>query len=78
MAAPEYGYRHRQLRAQWKQRVDAGEVTCWRCGQLVQPGSAWDLGHDDEDRTKYRGPEHTACNRATNGRQQRLVRSRVW
>jgi hypothetical protein len=25
----------------------------------------WDLGHDDFDRTIYRGPEHQRCNRSS-------------
>lgn len=45
--------------------VEAGGVLCWRCGALIDRRAPWDLGHDDVDRTKYRGPEHRACNRAT-------------
>lgn len=63
-----YDYQHKKLRAQVKQMVDAGKATCWRCGEPIQPGADFDLGHDDDDRTKYRGPEHQACNRATAGR----------
>jgi hypothetical protein len=60
-----YGYQHKKQRAQWKTLVDQGQVNCARCGQLIEPGTPWDLGHDDADRTQYRGPEHRACNRAT-------------
>lgn len=65
-----YGTDHRRRRAQVKPAVDRHEVECWRCGELITPdpaltGDGWDLGHDDHDRTKYRGPEHQACNRAT-------------
>lgn len=63
-----YGYDHEKLRAQVKPLVDAGKATCWRCGHPIAAGEPWDLGHDDDDRTKYRGPEHQACNRATAGR----------
>lgn len=65
-----YAHAHRQLRAEWQQRMDAGEsVTCWRCAAKGEPHhvdpSNWDLGHDDTDRSIYRGPECTAGNRAT-------------
>lgn len=60
-----YGARHQALRKQWARRVERGEVYCSRCGRLIEPGSPWDLGHDDLDRSRYTGPEHAACNRAT-------------
>ena len=63
-----YGYDHVKLRNQVAPHVNAGMVDCWRCGQRIRKGEPWDLGHDDDDRTKYRGPEHQACNRATAGR----------
>lgn len=65
-----YGYDHKKLRKQIAPDVDAGRANCWRCGLPIAKGQPWDLGHDDEDRSKYRGPEHVACNRATAGRQQ--------
>lgn len=63
-AARGYGAEHRSLRAEWQQRIDAGElVVCWRpgCGAVIT-GRAWHLGHDDEDRTVTRGPECIRCN----------------
>lgn len=63
-----YDVKHRKIRAQVAPLVNAGGVTCWRCGKTIETGSEWDLGHDDNDRTIYRGPEHRACNRATKGR----------
>jgi hypothetical protein len=53
---------------------------CTKCGKPTYPsGNAvhghcgWDVGHDDFDRTKYSGPEHACCNRATNRRGRRIV-----
>lgn len=64
MGSP-YGRAHRQLRAQWAPVVATGGVTCWRCTRLIGARERWDLGHDDADPTRYRGPEHATCNRAT-------------
>jgi hypothetical protein len=63
--------------------VRAGLAVCWRCGLPIRPGQAWDLGHDDRDRSKYAGPEHRHSrhcpeggNRATAGRRRKG--SRDW
>lgn len=53
-----YGWSHEKLRAKLKPQVEAGRAACWRCRLPIQRGQAWDLGHDDLDRTRYRGPEH--------------------
>lgn len=58
-----YGNAHKRLRAKYEPLVRSGEAICWRCGRLIDPNGTWDLGHDDNDRTKYRGPEHVSCNR---------------
>lgn len=70
-----YGRQHQLLRDSYKKRMARGEeFTCWRCGLPVDPTQPWDLGHDDQDRSVYRGPEHRGreCvaggNRATAGR----------
>lgn len=62
-----YGTDHQRIRRQWKPIVEAGGVRCWRCNELIHPGTRWDLGHDDHDRSRYRGPEHAACNRRAGG-----------
>lgn len=64
-----YGHNHQLERERWRPHVEAGNVDCWRCTHRIQPDQPWDLGHDDTDRTKYRGPEHVACNRGTYGRE---------
>jgi hypothetical protein len=67
-----YGARHKALRAKAKRLVDAGRAWCWRCGRWIDPTQPWDMGHDDYDRRRYRGPEHIRCNRSTATR--RVVR----
>jgi hypothetical protein len=57
-----YGWRHQKIRALVKTYVDAGEAVCVRCGWPIWPGEPWDLGHADDDRSVYTGPEHRACN----------------
>lgn len=71
-----YGRAHQLERAKWVPLVEAGNVDCWRCGERINPGQPWDLGHDDEDRNAYRGPECRPCNRATAGR--RPQRTAPW
>lgn len=70
-----YDAAHDAERKRWAPLVATGMVKCWRCRLPIGPGEPWDLGHDDQDRSKYRGPEHAektddhpACNRATSGR----------
>ena len=61
----EYGRPHRKVRERLTPIVLAGRVRCARCGDPILPGEPWDLGHVDGDRSRYSGPEHRACNRAT-------------
>jgi hypothetical protein len=87
-SARGYGARHQAERAKAKRLVDAGLAYCWRCGGWIPPGTPFDLGHDDQDRSVYRGPEHRGreCpaggNRATSGRRgrrgRRVTRPRRW
>ena len=63
-----YGLAHKRLRAKWARKVALGDVDCWRCEQRISPLEPFDLGHDDDDRSITRGPEHRACNRSTAGR----------
>jgi hypothetical protein len=63
-----YDAKHYKARSRVAPLVATGQVKCWRCGELINPAEPWDYGHDDLDRTVYRGPEHAACNRATASR----------
>lgn len=63
-----YDANHFRLRGHYQARMDAGETfDCWRCGDQIDP-TRWHLGHDDRDRTVYRGPECPPCNLAVSGR----------
>jgi hypothetical protein len=68
-SAYERGYdsEHVRLRRQLAPQVALGQTECWRCGRVIAPGEPWDLGHDDRDRSLYRGPEHEWCNRRAGG-----------
>ncbi|MGE2733834.1 hypothetical protein [Mycolicibacterium vaccae] len=75
-----YGTRHQRLREQLKPIVKSGQAICWRCEQPIGPEQPFDLGHDDDDRTIYRGPEHALkddCaaggNRAAGARKRHTV-----
>ena len=59
-----YGGEHRRVRRAWQAEIDAGRrVVCCRCERPIRRGDAWDLDHTD-DRTSYRGPACTTCNRS--------------
>lgn len=62
-AARGYGTEHRALRAKWAAIIKIRAVPCARCGNLIERGAPFDLGHSD-DRQAYRGPEHPGCNRS--------------
>src|SRR5262252_5359398 len=65
---PRYDREHNLRRARVAELVLAGGARCARCGDLIQPGEAWDMGHVDGDPHRYSGPEHRRCNRATASR----------
>jgi hypothetical protein len=77
-----YDERHRILRRNVQETVERGFARCARCGERISPSEPWDLGHDDLDRSKYSGPEHRQCNRATSThraqREAQRVPSRSW
>ena len=71
----KYGRRHREVRAEFAKLVAAGNARCARCGELIEPGTPWDAGHDDHQPSLYSGPEHAGCNR---GAPHRNVTPREW
>lgn len=71
-----YGRAHQAERKRWAVLVDRNGVICWRCKLPIAPGTPFDLGHDDHDRTKHKGPEHRACNRAAGARKGNRSRGR--
>jgi hypothetical protein len=53
-AARGYGNAHQALRRSWKKRIDRGELVpcgCGRCGQMIGPGTDFDMGHPNDDKT---------------------------
>lgn len=75
----DYGSAHRKIRKHLAPHVAAGLFNCARCQEPINPGEPWDLDHNDEDRSKYNGPTHSRCNRATagRGRSRRPFRLRI-
>lgn len=66
----------RRLRVGYGARLP---VPCWRCGEMIWPGDAFDLGHV-HDRALGGGdddlaPEHRACNRSAGGRLGRAMQA---
>jgi hypothetical protein len=68
-----WGHTHREIRREVSRTVMAGRARCARCGEFIRAGEPWDLGHIDGDPSRYAGPEHRACNRATAGRRPTVV-----
>jgi hypothetical protein len=62
-----YGQAHKAMRKRYAAEVASGQAVCGRCGNWIEPGEPWDLGHND-DRSGYTGPEHRSCNRRAGGR----------
>lgn len=65
-----YGAEHKRERERCRPLVESGQAICWRCNRLIPGGAGaqFDLGHDEVDRTVYRGPEHVKCNRGATAR----------
>lgn len=63
-----YGKGYQSDRKVWAMMVATGEVNCWRCLKPILPGAQFHLGHDDNDRSIIRGPEHPRCNLSAAGK----------
>lgn len=70
-----YGPEHKRQREAWRPFVETGQAICWRCNHLIPGHAPWDLGHDEVDRSIYRGPEHRRCNRGSTARLRELRRT---
>jgi hypothetical protein len=66
---------HKQAKKEARALVDAGLARCSRCGEMIEPGAAVDVGHDDRYPWLHAGPEHPGCNR---GAPHRNSVSREW
>ena len=65
-----YGSTHQRERERQLQAFEPGQP-CARCGQPIESKDDAQLGHDDNDRSIYRGLEHIACNEGAPGRRRR-------
>lgn len=73
----QYGPRHQRLRKHYARIIAKGDGICWRCQGAIPPDMPWHLGHDDWDRTRYRGPEHVHCNLTAAARKGNLLSRRA-
>ena len=62
-----YDRTHEQERARVAHQVETLQAHCHRCGLIILPTEAWDLGHTD-DRKTWTGAEHARCNRSAAGK----------
>jgi hypothetical protein len=53
-----YGRRHRAARLYWAGIVGYGTTYCSRCGEVIIPGTDWQLDH----RPGGSHPSHLSCN----------------
>lgn len=53
---------HKAQVAKARATRDSGHGHCWRCGRWLDPRKPVHAGHDDHDRSVYRGAECAPCN----------------
>ena len=68
-----YEPEHRRLRSALAPLVAAGGMSCIRCGEPIEPGTPWDLGHDDRDPRRHAGPEHASLQSRCSASQRDLA-----
>ena len=75
MPKPAYNHQHQTERAAWAPLVATGTITCngpQGCGQPIQPGQPWDLGHTRDaalgGTNAPKVPQHATCNRKAGGK----------
>ncbi len=59
--AARYDGPHRAIRRRLNPVVQTGTLNCARCGELIEPGTPWQLDHRDDGRG-WLGPSHQKCN----------------
>lgn len=70
-----WGAPHQAERRRLAPLVALGRTVCTRyghpqfpdCAGLIAPGDEWELGHHDQDKGKWTGPEHARCNERAGG-----------
>ncbi len=65
-----YGWQHQKMRTAALAQFVHGQP-CMRCGKPILSKADAELDHDDNDRTRYLGLSHSACNRRAGGQAQR-------
>jgi hypothetical protein len=73
---------HKALRRKWAAVIATGhgrcvEPICLMTSRWIEPGSAWDVPHNEDGVTYRDGPAHAKCNRAegaTRGNRKRSGR----
>lgn len=69
-----YGAEFDRAKRAARAAVKAGGVRCVRCDIEIDPDEAWDLDHDDYDRSIINGPAHRYCNRRAGGIKGNAIR----
>lgn len=69
-----YGWDHQKARKAALAAFVVGQP-CVRCGKPLASKRGLELDHDDDDRSRYRGLAHAACNRRAGGEKSQRQRA---